>query len=100
MLLNSKLVDLWAAHLSQKLGRRQDDIRVNGLSASDFRSSGIQIEFGDGSNCTFKYSICVVDREKQAVAVFTEHCGYHEFSICGAAVWEIGDRRTLLLDDR
>lgn len=50
------------------------------LSAEDFRSDDrVRLRFGDGSSATFQYAFCALDEQREELAVFTEHCGYHVF---------------------
>lgn len=64
-----------AAQSSRGRGRR--------LGASDFPHATVQLTFEDGSEASFRYAFFVEDRERDELAVFTEHCGYHVFSLHG-----------------
>jgi hypothetical protein len=65
--------------------------RRNGLSASDFGSRMVELDFEDGSHVVFNYAFCVQDAQRKELAVFTEHCGYHVFSTRGLS-WRCADR--------
>lgn len=52
------------------------------LRAYDF-SGSLTVQFIDGSVVKFKGAFCAEDQEKEELAVFTEHCGYHIFNIHG-----------------
>jgi hypothetical protein len=55
-------------------------LRINGLDSGGFPTSHeLHFEFEDGSFAQFAYALYVVDEKKEAIAVFTEHCGYHIF---------------------
>jgi hypothetical protein len=72
----------WAPELANRLGRPEGEIRVRGLSAGDFSPSrAVEIKFVDGSHARFSYAFAIVSKERHAVAVFTEHCGYLVFPL-------------------
>ena len=50
------------------------------LSAYDFPTN-VTLIFPDGSNAHFTGAFYVEDHERNELAVFTEHCGYHIFPI-------------------
>ena len=88
-MFDKRVIENWTELLSQKLGRSPSEILERGLSVYDFSpSKGVFIEFPDKSTCHFNYAFFVVDKEKEMAAVFTEHCGYHEFNICDATIRE------------
>lgn len=79
-MLYQTIIQEWATELAQQLGRSPAEIAEKGLSATDFSSSNeVEIKFPDGSYALFRYAFFVVNEQKGAVAVFTEHCGYHIF---------------------
>jgi hypothetical protein len=53
------------------------------LLATDFPNESVHVEFEDGTDLTFRHAFYVgetpADGNIHRVAVFTEHCGYHEF---------------------
>jgi len=55
------------------------------LGAEDFRHS-IVLHLPDKSFVYFNYAFYIVDREKNEVGIFTEHCGHHVFPFCDAAI--------------
>lgn len=72
----------WAEPLSAKLGRPVDQIRREGLSAADFSpDANVRIAFGEGSFAEFRLAFACLRPTGDAVAVFTEHCGYLEFAL-------------------
>ena len=86
---DKRIIENWTELLSQKLGRSASGILERGLSVHDFSSSkGVFIEFPDKSTCHFNHAFFVVDKNNEMAAVFTEHCGYHEFNICDAIIRE------------
>ena len=78
--LARQLLDEWAEELSEHLGRSVENIRQKGLGATDFPTNeSLHIQLMDGSFVQLQYAFHVVNAEKFALAVFTEHCGYHVF---------------------
>lgn len=53
--------------------------------ASDF-VTGLCLRFEDGSSALFKHAFCLKDEERDEIAVFTEHCGYHIFPLIGTEI--------------
>jgi hypothetical protein len=39
--------------------------------------------------CRFSGAFSIINQEEGRVAVFTEHCGYHEFYLSGLKVSEV-----------
>ena len=67
--------------ISQGIHHRQK------LDAHHFDSETVaKIEFEDGSYAEFHYPLVIAAPELSEVGVFTEHCGYHIFSLGGATV--------------
>jgi hypothetical protein len=50
------------------------------LRAGDF-SGSVKIRFPDGSFVLFENAFYAIDESRDELAVFTEHCGYHVFSL-------------------
>lgn len=51
------------------------------LTADEFDAGqGVRLRFADGSFAYFEFAFFIEDPERELVAVFTEHCGYHVFS--------------------
>jgi hypothetical protein len=70
----------WATEVAASVGRSVEDVRSSGLGAHDFPSDhDLRITLMDGSFVQFKYALAVHSEKKRAIAVFTEHCGYHVF---------------------
>ena len=77
----------WADELAAYLGRSADAIRSRGLSAGDFPSgTELQVVLMDGSTVRFRYAFHLIRESEQALAVFSEHCGYHVFPLHDAKV--------------
>ena len=79
------MLDNWQTALSKRLGRQAEVILENGLLATDFSGAGVHISFEDGTDLTFRRAFYLGETPSDGaihrVAVFTEHCGYHEFWI-------------------
>lgn len=79
------ILDGWQKPLAEKLGRSAEDIVENSLLATDFSDESVSIQFEDGSNLKFQRAFYLGetpnDDSIHRVAVFTEHCGFHEFWI-------------------
>ena len=88
--LAEQLISEWADELSNHLNRPAEEIRKSGLSAQDFPASGsLHIKLMDGSFVQFEHAFHVVNPKRYAIAVFTEHCGYHVFPLHEAVVTRI-----------
>ncbi len=79
------ILENWQKLLAEKLGRSAEDIVENSLLATDFSDESVCIQFADGSNLKFQRAFYLGktpnDDLIHRVAVFTEHCGFHEFWI-------------------
>ena len=80
-----RMLQNWRESLSKRLGRSVDVIIEDGLGAADFSGDSVRVQFEDGSELTFRRAFYLgetpADGAVHRVAVFTEHCGYHEFWI-------------------
>jgi hypothetical protein len=86
--MNCELVHDWADLLSSHLNRPRADILQRGLAASDFRED-VEISFPDGSTVSFRHAFFVIDSQRQVIAVFTEHCGYHVFPAADSEIYRV-----------
>ena len=79
------MLENWQIALSKRLGRSAKDIVEANLVATDFSNDSVHVQFEDGTDLTFRRAFYVgetpADGAIHRVAVFTEHCGYHEFWI-------------------
>ncbi len=88
--MNRDLLLKWTGLLSEKLGRSEAEIAEKGLSAYDFSpSTKVEIYYSKNSIIKFDSAFLVINKESRMAAVFTEHYGYHEFSVYGAVAKEI-----------
>ena len=79
------MLENWQTALSKRLGLPAKDILDGNLLPTDFPDAGVHIHFEDGSNLAFHRAFYVGETPSDGAihraAVFTEHCGYHEFWI-------------------
>jgi hypothetical protein len=88
--LAAQLLTDWAEELSEYLNRPAELIRKDGLSAVDFPTNELlHIKLMDGSFVQFECAFYVVNPKKYAIAVFTEHCGYHLYPFHDAVISRI-----------
>ena len=70
----------WLVHLQSHTKRPYRDISADGLMSSDFSNQTVTLRFEDGSTASFRRAFFLTDEARPGiVAIFTEHCGYHEF---------------------
>jgi hypothetical protein len=83
----------WAEELGAALGRSAEDIRKDGLSAYDFPANSVlHVKLMDGSTLRFRHAFHVVRDSDHALAVFSEHCGYHVFPLHDAEVSRVSEQ--------
>lgn len=79
-----QIISDWSEELATKLGRSAQELETRGLNASDFPiSSCVKLLFPDGSKVHSQHAFYVTSELRSAIAVFTEHCGYHIFPLIG-----------------
>lgn len=85
-IMGSEFIKRWKVGLSKHLGRSASRLVDHGLEATDFPENGVRIVFEDGSLVHFKRAFAIgLENLADAtvvsgrVAIFSEHCGYHEF---------------------
>lgn len=75
------LPERWKTKVREYL-RAKGETKYDTLGSSDFPAdSVVRINFEDGSTAEFKYAFVMKAPEWREVAVFTEHCGYHLFTL-------------------
>jgi hypothetical protein len=80
----------WAEELAVTLRRSADDIRREGLTAYDFpANTQLHVKLMDGSTLRFRHAFHVIRQSQHALAIFTEHCGYHVFPLADAEVTRV-----------
>ncbi len=82
----SDLPERWKSKVSEYLKEHGEPERTE-LNTYDFFSEQIaKVKFADGSFAEFNYPLVIEAPELNEVAIFTEHCGYHIFSMAGTHV--------------
>lgn len=51
-------------------------------------NGAVSVQYEDGSYMFFKYAFAVYDEEREELAIFTEHSGYHVLSTSGGLNWQ------------
>ena len=77
------VLESWQIAIAERLGRSAEAILEANLLEPDFSDSCVRIQFEDGSDLLFRRAFYVGETPSDGaihrVAVFTQHCGYHEF---------------------
>jgi hypothetical protein len=88
--LADQILEEWVEEVSSHVGRSVEELRTKGLGASDFPAGReLRVALMDGSFVQFRYAFAVASDAKRAIAVFTEHCGYHVFPNHEAVISEV-----------
>ncbi len=69
----------WAQELAERFGQSRSNIESLRLPLSAF-AHRIRVVLADDSSLDLHHAFFLVSEEKQAVGIFTEHCGYFTFS--------------------
>jgi hypothetical protein len=78
--LADQILREWIGEVASFLGRSREELLSSGLAAGDFPGDhDLHITLMDGSVVRFRYAFAIESEMKRAIAVFTEHCGYHVF---------------------
>lgn len=81
----------WALELADKLNVSVEAISSGQLDLLSVSLKSVRIVLMDESVVDFKDSLFVVSESRRAIAVFTEHCGYHVFPYHEAKVYVDGE---------
>ena len=76
----------WVTELAFHLTVSQNELLDRGISATAFPRGSLEIVFPDGSRSSFEFAFYLDSLERNAIAVFTEHCGYHVYPRYGLAI--------------
>jgi hypothetical protein len=82
----------WLPELAAHTGRSEEQLKAQGLSAYDFKPGALRVVLMDGSFVEFQWAFHVISDRLRAIAVFTEHCGYHAFPFHEAKIFRDGER--------
>jgi len=80
----------WIDDIAALMGRSAEIVYNDEINLFDLDLGLIRVELMDGSIVEFRSSCAIVSGEKRAIAVLTEHCGYHVFPIHEAKVYKDG----------
>lgn len=76
----------WKMKLTEYLRSKGENDRDE-LNANDFCSGlVVKLKFEDCSYAEFRYPLVIEAPEMVEIGIFTEHCGYHIFSMSGTDV--------------
>lgn len=89
--LAQSLLKDWAPDLSMALGVSTEDLLSGKASLIDHPLKTIRIVLMDESVVEFRYALFIVNELRKAIAVFTEHCGYHVFPYHEAVIYADGE---------
>lgn len=85
--IGQEILNEWVGLVAEKLGKTREEILSRGLTATDFAPSRkVVLSNPSDMECIFSGAFSVIDSGTGRVAVFTEHCGYHEFYLSGVKV--------------
>ena len=76
----------WVTELAFQLNVSQNELLDRGISATAFSGGSLEIVFPDGSRSSFEFAFYLDSFERDAIAVFTEHCGYHIYPRYGLEI--------------
>lgn len=85
--LAAQIAKEWSDELGVHLGCSAAEVRERFGALLCFPPETVRIELMDGSSAEFKYAFFIASDTKRAIAVFTEHCGYHVFPCHEARVF-------------
>jgi hypothetical protein len=88
--LAAQIANEWSDELGAHLGCPSGDVRERPEAVMRFPLETVRMELMDGSAVEFRCAFFIVSKTKKAVAVFTEHCGYHVFPYHEAKVFVDG----------
>ena len=77
--LANQIISEWAEELASYFGGSVEAFRKEPTGLLSFPHKTVRVELMDGSSVEFKYAFFLVSETKNAIAVFTEHCGHHVF---------------------
>ena len=80
----------WADEIAELLKTTPEKIRTGEIDFFAAPLATVRVELMDDSFVEFRSACSIVSGEKRAIAVFTEHCGYHVFPIHEAKIYHNG----------
>jgi hypothetical protein len=88
--MSALISDQWADEIAALLKTTPENVRSGQVDLFATSLATVRIELMDDSFVEFRSACYVVSGEKRAIAVLTEHCGYHVFPIHEAKVFHAG----------
>jgi hypothetical protein len=85
--LAASILKDWASDLSIALGVSAEDLMSGKASIIDHPLKTMKLVLMDQSVVEFRHALFVVNEARKAIAVFSEHCGYHVFPYHEAMVY-------------
>lgn len=82
--------DQWADEIAALLKTTPENIRDGKIDLFAAALTTVRVVLMDNSFVEFRSACCIVSGEKRAIAVLTEHCGYHVFPIHEAKIYHEG----------
>ena len=80
----------WADEIAELLKTTPEKIRNGEIDFFAAPLATVRVELMDDSFVEFRSACSIVSGEKRAIAVLTEHCGYHVFPIHEAKIYHDG----------
>jgi hypothetical protein len=74
--LARQIIEEWSNDLAAHFNCTKEVVLGCNESWISFPMSSVRIELLDESFVEFRYAFYIVNEEKRAIAVFTEHCGH------------------------
>jgi hypothetical protein len=88
--MSAHISDQWADEIAALLKTTPENIRSGEIDLFATPLATVRIELMDDSFVEFRSACCIVSGKKRAIAVLTEHCGYHVFPIHEAKIYHEG----------
>jgi hypothetical protein len=88
--MSAYICEQWADEIAALLKATPENIRGGEIDLFATTLATVRVELMDDSFVEFRSACCIVSGEKRAIAVLTEHCGYHVFPIHEAKIYHEG----------
>jgi hypothetical protein len=83
----------WAPELAKALNCSEAAVLSGQTFIATVPLGTVKINLMDDSNVKFRHALFLVNEERRAIAVFTEHCGNHVFPFHESKVYVDGQLR-------
>ena len=88
--MTALIIDQWADEIAELLKIPPANVRSGQVDLLATSLATVRLELMDDSFVEFRSACCIVSGAKRAIAVLTEHCGYHVFPIHGSSIYQDG----------